>query len=137
MKACWGIPVYLGVNVLTEINEEQYRRIEDCLPVRRGHVSLSNPEVLIAILFVAEQACKWRGFPLGLIFVSFGLTSCPVLLLSVGELSGATLEATGTREARNIGLVRDALFHSGGADENTRAFARLGGSYVQAMKVSC
>ena len=46
-----------------EISEEQYRRIEDCLPVQRGNVSLSNRNVLNAILFVAEQGCKWRGLP--------------------------------------------------------------------------
>jgi transposase len=46
-----------------EINEEQYRRIEGCLPVQRGNVSLSNRQVLNAILFVAEQGCKWRGLP--------------------------------------------------------------------------
>ena len=46
-----------------EINEEQYRRIEDCLPVQRGNVRLGNRQVLNAILFVAEQGCKWRGLP--------------------------------------------------------------------------
>jgi len=46
-----------------EITEAQYRRIEDCLPRRRGNVSLSNLQVLNAILFVAEHGCKWRGLP--------------------------------------------------------------------------
>jgi transposase len=46
-----------------EISEEQFRRIEDCLPVQRGNVNLSNRDVLNAILFVAEQGCKWRGLP--------------------------------------------------------------------------
>lgn len=46
-----------------EISEEQYRRIEDCLPVQRGNVSLGNRNVLNAILYVAEQGCKWRGLP--------------------------------------------------------------------------
>lgn len=46
-----------------EISEEQYGRIKDSLPVQRGNVSLSNLQVLNAILYVAEQGCKWRGLP--------------------------------------------------------------------------
>ena len=32
-------------------------------PVQRGNVSLSNLQVLNAILYVAEHGCKWRGLP--------------------------------------------------------------------------
>lgn len=46
-----------------EITEEQYRRIEPVLPRQRGNVRLSNLTVLNAILYVAEQGCKWRGLP--------------------------------------------------------------------------
>ena len=46
-----------------EITEAQYQRIEHCLPRQRGNVSLSNLQVLNAILYVAEQGCKWRGLP--------------------------------------------------------------------------
>ena len=46
-----------------EITKEQYDRIKDCLPVQRGNVSLTNLQVLNAILYVAEQGCKWRGLP--------------------------------------------------------------------------
>jgi transposase len=46
-----------------EITEAQYRRIEPILPRQRGNVRLSNREVLNAILYVAEQGCKWRGLP--------------------------------------------------------------------------
>jgi len=46
-----------------EISEEQYARIKDGLPVQRGNVSLGNLHVLNAILYVAEQGCKWRGLP--------------------------------------------------------------------------
>ncbi len=46
-----------------EITEAQYRRIEDCFPRQRGNVSLSNLQVINAILHVAEQGCKWRGLP--------------------------------------------------------------------------
>jgi len=45
-----------------EITEEQYARIEDSLPVQRGNVSLTNLQVLNAILYL-EQGCKWRGLP--------------------------------------------------------------------------
>ena len=46
-----------------EITEQQYRRIEPVLPRQRGNVSLPNLMVLNAMLYVAEQGCKWRGLP--------------------------------------------------------------------------
>lgn len=46
-----------------EITKEQYARIKDSLPVQRGNVSLSNLQLLNAILYVAEHGCKWRGLP--------------------------------------------------------------------------
>jgi transposase len=46
-----------------EITETQYQQIESCLPRQRGNVSLSNLQVLNAILYVAEHSCKWRGLP--------------------------------------------------------------------------
>src|SRR3954464_8488983 len=46
-----------------EISEEQYARIKDSLPVQRGNVSLTNLQVLNAILYVAEQGCNWGGLP--------------------------------------------------------------------------
>ena len=46
-----------------EITEVQYQRIAPILPVQRGNVSLSNLQVLNAILYVAEQGGKWRGLP--------------------------------------------------------------------------
>ncbi|WP_197327666.1 transposase, partial [Ralstonia solanacearum] len=46
-----------------EITAAQYKRIEHCLPRQRGNVSLSNLQVLNAILYVAEHGCKWRGLP--------------------------------------------------------------------------
>src|ERR1035441_5433609 len=46
-----------------EITEEQYAHIKDSLPVQRGNVSLTNLQVLNAILYVAEQwclnSCNW------------------------------------------------------------------------------
>jgi len=46
-----------------EITEAQYRRIEHYLPRQRGNVSLTNLQVLNAILYVAGHDCKWRGLP--------------------------------------------------------------------------
>ena len=46
-----------------EISELHYQKIAHCLPVQRGNVSLSNLDVLNAILYVAEHGCKWRGLP--------------------------------------------------------------------------
>ena len=46
-----------------QITEEQFRRIEGLFPVQRGNVSISNLDVLNAILYVAEHGCKWRGLP--------------------------------------------------------------------------
>ena len=45
------------------ITQSQYEQIADCLPTQRGNVRLGNLEVLNAILYVAEQGCKWRGLP--------------------------------------------------------------------------
>ncbi len=42
-----------------EITQKQYEH----LPKQRGNVSLSNLQVLNAILYVAEHGCKWRGLP--------------------------------------------------------------------------
>ena len=46
-----------------EITPEQFARIEHCLPVQRGNVSISNLQLVNAILFVAENGCKWRALP--------------------------------------------------------------------------
>jgi transposase len=46
-----------------ELTEAQYERVKDALPVQRGNVRLSNLQVLNAVLYVAEQGCKWRGLP--------------------------------------------------------------------------
>lgn len=46
-----------------QLTDEQYAQIEPLLPRQRGNVSLSNRQVLNAILYVAEHGCKWRGLP--------------------------------------------------------------------------
>jgi len=45
------------------ITQTQYEKITHLLPVQRGNVTLSNIDVLNAILYVAEHGCKWRGLP--------------------------------------------------------------------------
>ena len=49
--------------MIMKITENQYRLIKKVLPRQRGNVSLSNLEVLNAILYVAENGCKWRKLP--------------------------------------------------------------------------
>jgi len=46
-----------------EINAEQFSRIEKYLPRQRGNVSHKNLTVINAILYVAENDCKWRALP--------------------------------------------------------------------------
>ena len=46
-----------------EISEEQYQRVDHLFPVARSGVKLTNLEVLNAVLYLAEQGCKWRGWP--------------------------------------------------------------------------
>lgn len=46
-----------------EFTAERFAQIKDVLPVKRGNVKFSDFAVLKAILYVAEQGCKWRGLP--------------------------------------------------------------------------
>jgi transposase len=46
-----------------EITLEQFNRFETFLPVQRGNVSLTNLQVVNAILYVAENGCKRRSLP--------------------------------------------------------------------------
>jgi transposase len=46
-----------------EITVEQYDKIKDSLPIQRGNVKVTNLQFLNAVLYVAEQGCKWRGLP--------------------------------------------------------------------------
>lgn len=46
-----------------EITESQFQRIADCLPRQRGNVSVTNLQLLNALLYVVEYGCKWRGLP--------------------------------------------------------------------------
>lgn len=46
-----------------ELTPAQFSKIESSLPRQRGNVSLSNLQVINAILYVAENGCKWRALP--------------------------------------------------------------------------
>ena len=52
-----------GKLVRVELTESQYQRIADCLPRQRGNVSMTNLQLLNALLYVVEHGCKWRGLP--------------------------------------------------------------------------
>lgn len=54
---------FVNLVLRMDLTEAQYERIKSALPVQRGNVSLSNLQVLNAVLYVAEQGCKWRGLP--------------------------------------------------------------------------
>ena len=44
-----------------ELTQTHFEHIAHLFPKQRGNVSLSHLTVLDAILYVAEQGCKWRG----------------------------------------------------------------------------
>ena len=46
-----------------EITLQQYRKVEKYFPIQRGNVSMTNLQVINAILYVAENGCKWRALP--------------------------------------------------------------------------
>ena len=46
-----------------KFSESQYQRIVDCLPRQRGNVSMTNLQLLNALLYMVEHGCKWRGLP--------------------------------------------------------------------------
>ena len=46
-----------------EITREQYKRIEKYLPRQRGNVKIDNLQLINALLYVAENGCKWRALP--------------------------------------------------------------------------
>ena len=46
-----------------KITASDFKVIEKLLPKQRGNVSITNLQVLNAILYVAEHGCKWRGLP--------------------------------------------------------------------------
>jgi len=45
------------------ITEAQYERIAGHFPVQRGNVKTENRDFINAILYIAENGCKWRALP--------------------------------------------------------------------------
>ena len=48
---------------MRSISQEQYKLIHPYLPVQRGNVKISNLTLINAVLYVAENGCKWRALP--------------------------------------------------------------------------
>ena len=48
---------------MMQITPAQFQLLAPHLPKQRGNVKISNLQVLNAILYVAEQGCKWRALP--------------------------------------------------------------------------
>ena len=46
-----------------QITQKQYEKIAKYLPTQRGNVSMTNLQLINAILYVAENGCKWRALP--------------------------------------------------------------------------
>ena len=46
-----------------QITQKQYEKIAKYLPRQRGNVSMSNLQLINAILYVTENGCKWRTLP--------------------------------------------------------------------------
>ena len=46
-----------------EITVRAIQKVGDSLPVQRGNVRLTNLNMLNALLYVAENGCKWRALP--------------------------------------------------------------------------
>ena len=46
-----------------KISEAQFERIAGHFPVQRGNVKTENRDFINAILYMAENGCKWRALP--------------------------------------------------------------------------
>jgi len=48
---------------MKSITQAQYNLLHPYLPVQRGNVSISNLTLINAVLYIAENGCKWRSLP--------------------------------------------------------------------------
>ena len=48
---------------MMRLSEDQYEMIQPLMPVQRGNVRIANLDVINAVLYVAENGCKWRALP--------------------------------------------------------------------------
>lgn len=46
-----------------KIAKAQYERIAGYFPIQRGNVKTDNRDFINAILYIAENGCKWRALP--------------------------------------------------------------------------
>ena len=46
-----------------KITKNQFIKIEKYFPVQRGNVKINNYDFINAILYIAENGCKWRALP--------------------------------------------------------------------------
>ena len=46
-----------------KLTAAQFEKISPYLPQQRGKVSMSNHQLVNAILYVTENGCKWRALP--------------------------------------------------------------------------
>ena len=46
-----------------QITKRQYDKVAKYLPLQRGNVSISNFQLVNAILYVAQKGCSWRALP--------------------------------------------------------------------------
>ncbi len=46
-----------------KLTAQHYEKIAHCFPRQRGNVSISNLNILNAILYAMENGCKWRALP--------------------------------------------------------------------------
>jgi transposase len=48
---------------MMRLTEDQYEVIRPLMPVQRGNVRIANLDIINAVLYVAENGCKWRALP--------------------------------------------------------------------------
>ena len=48
---------------MKSITQAQYDLLHPYLPVQRGNVRVSNLTLINAVLYIAENGCKWRSLP--------------------------------------------------------------------------
>jgi transposase len=48
---------------MMRLTEDEYEVIRRLLPVQRGNVRIAHRDVIDALLYVAENGCKWRALP--------------------------------------------------------------------------
>ena len=46
-----------------KLTEEQYKQIEEVFPRARRRATISNLEILNAVIYALENGCKWRCLP--------------------------------------------------------------------------